>query len=852
MKYKLVIIFFLATNLGCKAQIFYGMVKDSADHKALDFVSVVLYNKQKQPICFQQTDSKGRFTISLEDRQKANSISFSILGYAKKTYAIEKYKNGQNIYLSQATTHIKEVTVKSKRLQLRTDTLVYSVAGFRQKQDRSIADVIAKMPGLDVDENGGIKFQGKAINKFYIEGMDLMGSKYAMASENLSADKVKSVEVLQNHQPIKSLKNIRFSDQAALNIVLTDEAKGVWNGTLEIGGGMPLQEGTPSDNVLRDCKIIGMNLARKNQSITMYKTNNTGKDIQHEILSLTRESALSDMPRNWVSHIGRTDANLKLERYNFNDTHIIASNWLSKLGKEQTLRLQSSYLYDRSTGCDYTHVAYTDILGKPIQEEENNAKMYRSELCTELQYNLNTSKNYINNLFLSSFDWNHDYSTSVLNGKNMTQRVEPHRIKLGNDFKLIRNFGKNKAFSMQALASYSQSPSKLLLIDHSIQKLNVTESFLDASTTFRHKIFGFNISYEANLYFNRQEAQLTLGQETKDYIEETSGELTPHINYAGLGGLELSTAIPMKLASYNLKQEGKTNLYVSPTFNIAYKFNATTNIRTGYRHSYSLYPFSLFSHLSYNNTYISTIEGNGKIAEIKMDKAWGEFNLGNPIVGLFYHLYIDYTRNGNVPLFCHSMNEESYNTKISEQHGNNHMWNLSSQIEKSMGLGKLNFSLGVDVLLNNYQMLIDETPTAYQSQYAKLHVEFSTLPTPLFSIEEKSSYIYSKQINKEDHALDSKSLRSFLHDLRIFFIPGNWQLEWKHELYHSNDNSVSTSLFSDIRISYKTKRHECSLLLSNIYGTKEFKRTYLAENYTQFSISQLRCREVLLKYSLYL
>ena len=79
--------------------------------------------------------------------------------------------------MHEAETKLKEVVVKSHRLKQSSDTLIYSVAGFRQKQDRSIADVIAKMPGLEVNPNGVITFQGTAINKFYIEGMDLMGKK---------------------------------------------------------------------------------------------------------------------------------------------------------------------------------------------------------------------------------------------------------------------------------------------------------------------------------------------------------------------------------------------------------------------------------------------------------------------------------------------------------------------------------------------------------------------------------------------------------------------------------------------------------------------------------------------------
>ena len=60
------------------------------------------------------------------------------------------------------------------------------------------------MPGMEVKPDGQISFNGKAINKFYIEGMDLMGDRYALASGNLLRKRVKSVEVLRNHQLVNA------------------------------------------------------------------------------------------------------------------------------------------------------------------------------------------------------------------------------------------------------------------------------------------------------------------------------------------------------------------------------------------------------------------------------------------------------------------------------------------------------------------------------------------------------------------------------------------------------------------------------------------------------------------------
>jgi hypothetical protein len=92
------------------------------------------------------------------------------------------------------------------------------VNSFSKEQDRSIGDVL-RMPGIEVPD-GKILYQGKAINKYYIEGLDLLEGKYNLANDNLPYQEVSQVQILENHQPIKTLDSLQFSDRTALNIKL--------------------------------------------------------------------------------------------------------------------------------------------------------------------------------------------------------------------------------------------------------------------------------------------------------------------------------------------------------------------------------------------------------------------------------------------------------------------------------------------------------------------------------------------------------------------------------------------------------------------------------------------------------
>ncbi|WP_018358997.1 carboxypeptidase-like regulatory domain-containing protein [Porphyromonas levii] len=224
------------------AQVPYtGRVVDDKGAPIQD-VNVMLYRNEAIAMGFGFTDADGRFSVRAKGDTRPVAIGFVLLGYEARRIDIEEFRNGAEVVLKSVVFELREVSVRPDRIRRQNDTLIYNVSSFKLSQDRSIADVIRKMPGLEVSKNGTISFQGTPINKFYIEGMDLMGSKYAQASENINADMIGSVQVLQNHQPINSLKGLRFSDQAALNITLKENVKNVWSGIVDVGVGTALQD----------------------------------------------------------------------------------------------------------------------------------------------------------------------------------------------------------------------------------------------------------------------------------------------------------------------------------------------------------------------------------------------------------------------------------------------------------------------------------------------------------------------------------------------------------------------------------------------------------------------------------
>ena len=112
---------------------------------------------------------------------------------------------------------LPEVTVKMKPIRQVGDTLNYNVSSFCGKDDHYLVDVLKKLPGIEVSENGTISYRGNSINRFNIEGQDLLGNRYNQATRNLPVDAVAQVQIMENDQPIRALKDNTPSERATLN-----------------------------------------------------------------------------------------------------------------------------------------------------------------------------------------------------------------------------------------------------------------------------------------------------------------------------------------------------------------------------------------------------------------------------------------------------------------------------------------------------------------------------------------------------------------------------------------------------------------------------------------------------------
>lgn len=177
----------------------------------------------KRILAYSYSQPDGSFILECpQDPQQEFLLTTSRLGYEPYRQKIPAQTQQTEILLKESSLTLREIKVISSPIRRQGDTISYYMSNFHRPQDRNLADVLARMPGIHVQSDGRVQYDGKPINRFYIEDMNLLGERYSLATKNLSPSDIAAVQVYENHEPIKMLRDRSQTEQAALNIKLKD------------------------------------------------------------------------------------------------------------------------------------------------------------------------------------------------------------------------------------------------------------------------------------------------------------------------------------------------------------------------------------------------------------------------------------------------------------------------------------------------------------------------------------------------------------------------------------------------------------------------------------------------------
>ncbi len=215
-----IILFLLFANEVFAQKKIYGYIID-VNGNAISDVNVLLLSIDSSLLFdFSITNEKGYYSINLPKKAKFCIINIKTLYYKTVYRYIENSEQKIDFKLQKRENRLKEVIVKSDPIFKQGDTINYIVDAFATQEDRVLADVLEKMPGIEVGSNGQVTYLGKPIEKYYIDGLDLLEGNYNIANKNIPHQAVSTVQVLENHQSVKVFKDFFSSNSVSLNIKL--------------------------------------------------------------------------------------------------------------------------------------------------------------------------------------------------------------------------------------------------------------------------------------------------------------------------------------------------------------------------------------------------------------------------------------------------------------------------------------------------------------------------------------------------------------------------------------------------------------------------------------------------------
>jgi hypothetical protein len=180
-------------------------------------------------------------------------------------------------------TVLQEVLIKGKvpPVLLRNDTTEFHVAAFSDSTEFSVEDLLKKLPGIRVSEQGRVTLNGKEVERVLVEGDDLFSQNYHIATRNIRANMVAKVQAIEGYQDNPLMKGIQNSERLVLNLKIKAEKKRANSGSITPG----LGHGGAAKGF---CHANFFSLTRRDKTIVIGNANNTGYNALGQVQALAR------------------------------------------------------------------------------------------------------------------------------------------------------------------------------------------------------------------------------------------------------------------------------------------------------------------------------------------------------------------------------------------------------------------------------------------------------------------------------------------------------------------------------------------------------------------------------------
>lgn len=859
-------LFFAIVHVMAGAQtVIQGNVTD-AQGKAVDAYVTVAPKGVQGIIGFADTDEKGHYRV--EFRTDADSVAVTAAGLAigQQVKVIANRSQTVNFFVREQDIELKEVTVLPEKIRQHGDTLSYNVGSYTQQGDRVIGDVLKRMPGIEVSESGSIKFNGKSIKNFYVEDMDLLQGRYGLATNNINAADVTTVQVLQNHQPVKMLQGKELSDDVAINLKLKDWAKGTVAVNTMLGGGVQQPGGAIGSNPLRTAEAVGMYFAKKRQNMSLYKGNNTGDDVSRELTQhYSPINSVGLFPFCPTGVVMPPTSGLPQKRTFDNRSHIATMNHLEKVGKDSEVTMNVAYYHDlvRREGTSVSDRFVSDSQ-RLLTTEMLASQTKTNNLNVQARYFYNADTGFATDVVKFDAGWNSDYVEGLLafeqtgayplryDNERIAQHFRRPQLSASNTFNTIRDIG-GHTLDLHFSVGYSERPNTL--------RVNVDSLWQGISTAYEQDLMSHHIAGNFHTNYNLHYGPFTLAYgivanaslhgirtdldgfvpsgaySASDLMNDlwyNTYEFTfgQHYTY-DRAGFQLKLGCPLELYSQALSDHVRadrhayTHLLVTPTLSIRYDWRDWTgSIGTSYSRTVGdpggIYAgYIMTNYRTFQRSYVE------QLSETDRKGAHVGLSYRNALTATFFNLTGSYTRTHDNQTYGYDYRGATSVVQAVARPTSTDSYNVGSEFNKGFDWLQTSLRFFGGYSCSASEQLIGGTVWPFRSRSLSGGTGVTITPLPWLNFVVSSGMaVSSAKAATQPAGQAVRTVQSAMQRLKMnVFVTRKLTLAAIAEDNYTNLSETDRhAWFGDVSAKLKTKRIDWQLELNNLFNQQSYTR----------------------------
>ncbi|MGN0032603.1 MAG: carboxypeptidase-like regulatory domain-containing protein [Candidatus Limimorpha sp.] len=797
------------------------------------------------------SDNEGRYSIKVNSSADSLDIKTNSMFYKKAVVRVANATQSVDFVLSDEVQELKGVTVRARPIEQRGDTLEYFVGSFVQKEDKSIEDVLKRMPGIEVSSSGQITYQGAPIQKFYVEGMDLMDGRYAMVSKNLPHQSVASVEIYENHQPIKILEDRMSSEQASLNIKL---AKNItMTGSGKVGIGAPF---------LWDVSATPMIFTSKMQAVVSYQSNNTGNDVTMFLKQMAYNQLFSDRPSETDEELSIKKANPPMfdyKRYLDNYSHLANVNMLLPIGKTTQIRTNIYYLNDiQLQNAEQKNTIFLPS-DTTIYTEKIKNKSYDQKVFGTITIDRNDKVFYLNDKLNFSKQWSSGIGNLINSADNIRQSLDQQSMALSNDMRVIFPVGKH-LFDFVSFNSYGITPESLeiepgvfapLLNDSAAysktrQELIKKQFFTDESFSAIFKIGPVDLSAKAGISHSEKTARSALMElentaehrYTKSYAQMNMEYKIRRFTFT------LNLPLSFDIARINgetIENQHIEHLFFVPSVSMKLKIGGLWDFYTSTRIGQNIDNFDHYYENYVLKDYNSLVKEAAPLSISHNILSNVKISFKQPFISLNAMVSYTYQHRHAAMMYKYSIDSQGASVLQTVELPNERYFHIvQASVKKFFPSIRTTISLKVNASINNGQSLLNDELAKASS------LSTSMSPRAMIKVAEwlHLDYSFNYNIIHSRVGNNNNDISYFRHIGDIMIFPWtDHNICITSELYDYQDD---TFVYTDVSYQYSLRKHKLDfeLRLSNIFNNDVYVSYFTGAFSLMESVYELRPREL--------